>query len=136
MPGRLLFSDLTVDSTSGQVTLRAEVPNPGGALLPGLYVRVRIEQAKAANAVLLPQQSVTRANQGDTVMVVDSAGKISVRPVKVGGSSEGQWLILDGVKDGDQVVVDGFQKIRPNQPVRPVPWSAPKPAAPAAAPRS
>ena len=135
-PGRLLFSDLTVDATSGQVTLRAEVPNPGGALLPGLYVRVRIEQAKAANAVLLPQQAVTRANQGDTVMVVDASGKISMRPVKVGGSSDGQWLILDGLQNGEQVIVDGFQKIRPNQPVRPVPWAPPKPAAPATPPRS
>ncbi len=132
--GRLLFSDLTVDATSGQVTLRAEVPNPGGALLPGLYVRVRIEQAKATNAVLLPQQSVMRANQGDTVMVVDATGKISVRPVKVGGASAGQWLILEGLQNGDQVVVDGFQRIRPNQPVRPVPWAPPSPVAPS--PRS
>ena len=135
-PGRLLFSDLTVDATSGQVTLRAEVPNPGGALLPGLYVRVRLEQAKASNAVLLPQQSVNRGNQGDTVMVVDANGKISVRPVKVGGSNDGQWLILEGLRDGEQVIVDGFQKIRPNQPVRPVPWAPPKPAAPAVTPRS
>lgn len=133
--GRLLFSDLTVDATSGQVTLRAEVPNPGGALLPGLYVRVRIEQAKAARAMLLPQQAVSRASQGDTVMVVDASGKISVRPVRVGGSSGGNWLILDGLNDGEQVIVDGFQKIRPNQPVRPVPWTPPRPAAPTA-PRS
>jgi membrane fusion protein (multidrug efflux system) len=135
--GRLLFSDLTVDATSGQVTLRAEVPNPGGALLPGLYVRVRIEQAKAARAMLLPQQAVSRASQGDTVMVVDASGKISVRPVRVGGASGGNWLILDGLNDGEQVIVDGFQKIRPNQPVRPVPWTPPAPpAAPPAAPRS
>ena len=76
-PGRLLFSDLSVDPTSGQITLRAEVPNPDGALLPGLYVRVRLEQAKAGNAVLLPQQAVTRSAQGDTVMVVDADGKVS-----------------------------------------------------------
>ncbi len=130
--GRLLFSDLTVDATSGQVTLRAEVPNPGGALLPGLYVRVRIEQAKAARAMLLPQQAVSRASQGDTVMVVDAAGKIVVRPVRVGGARSGNWLILDGLNDGEQVIVDGFQKIRPNQPVRPVPWMPPKSATPVA----
>ncbi|MBU6189163.1 MAG: efflux RND transporter periplasmic adaptor subunit [Betaproteobacteria bacterium] len=134
--GRLLFSDLTVDATSGQVTLRAEVPNPGGALLPGLYVRVRIEQAKASRAMLLPQQAVSRGSQGDTVMVVDASGKISVRPVRVGGASAGDWLILDGLNDGEQVIVDGFQKIRPNQPVRPVPWTPPKSPAPPAAPRS
>lgn len=134
-PGRLLFSDLTVDQGSGQVTLRAEVPNPGGQLLPGLYVKVRLEQAKAANAVLMPQQAVTRATQGDTVMVVGSDGKVSVRPVKVGGANQGQWLILDGLNNGEQVIVDGFQKLRPNQPVKPTPWSPPRtPAAPA--PRS
>ena len=69
-PGRLLFSDLTVDATSGQVTLRAEVPNPKGELLPGLYVRVRLEQARVSKGVLLPLQAVTRSPQGDTVMVV------------------------------------------------------------------
>lgn len=134
--GRLLFSDLTVDATSGQVTLRAEVPNPGGVLLPGLYVRVRLEQAKAANAMLLPQQAVTRSSQGDTVMLAGADGKITVRPVKVGGSNQGQWLILDGLRNGEQVIVDGFQKIRPNQPVRPVPWSPPGAGPTATAPRS
>jgi membrane fusion protein, multidrug efflux system len=135
-PGRLLFSDLSVDPTSGQITLRAEVPNPSGALLPGLYVRVRLEQAKAGNAVLLPQQAVTRSAQGDTVMVVDKDGKVSSRNVKVGTEQAGQWVILDGLKAGEQVVVDGFQKLRPNAPVKPVPWSpggAPV-AAPASAP--
>lgn len=136
--GKLLFSDLTVDATSGQVTLRAEVPNPGGTLLPGLYVRVRLEQAKASNAITLPQQAVTRSPQGDTVMVVDADGKVSPRPVKVGNQQNGQWVILDGLKAGEQVMVDGFQKLRGDAPVKPVPWQAPgsKPAAasPAAAP--
>jgi membrane fusion protein (multidrug efflux system) len=132
-PGRLLFSDLTVDPTSGQVTLRAEVPNPGGALLPGLYVRVRLEQAKAGNAVLLPQQAVTRAAQGDTVMVVGKDGNAGPRTVKVGGAQGGQWVILDGLKAGEQVMVDGFQKLRPNTPVKPVPWNAAAPAPAAAA---
>jgi membrane fusion protein (multidrug efflux system) len=123
-PGRLLFSDLSVDPTSGQITLRAEVPNPGGALLPGLYVRVRLEQAKAGNAVLLPQQAVTRSAQGDTVMVVASDGQVSPRPVKVGASQAGQWVILEGLKPGEQVIVDGFQKLRPGAAVKPVPWRA------------
>ena len=132
-PGRLLFSDLTVDATSGQITLRAEVPNANGALLPGLYVRVRLEQAKAGNAVLLPQQSVTRSGQGDTVMVVDKDGKVSPRNIKVGNEQGGQWVVLEGLKAGEQVIVDGFQKLRPNAPVKPVPWSAAgAPAAPAA----
>jgi membrane fusion protein (multidrug efflux system) len=133
-PGRLLFSDLTVDSTSGQITLRAEVPNPNGNLLPGLYVRVRLEQAKAGNAVLLPQQAMTRNAQGDTVMVVDKDGKVTPRNIKVGGEQAGQWVVLDGLKAGEQVVVDGFQKMRPGAPVKAVPWSPG--GTPAAAPAS
>jgi membrane fusion protein (multidrug efflux system) len=132
-PGRLLFSDLSVDPTSGQVTLRAEVPNPNGTLLPGMYVRVRLEQAKAGNAVLLPQQAVTRSPQGDSVMVVAQDGKVSPRPVKVGTAQGGNWVILGGLNAGEMVMVDGFQKMRPNTPVKPVPWNGGKPAAPAAA---
>ena len=131
-PGRLLFSDLTVDPTSGQVTLRAEVPNPAGLLLPGMYVRVRLEQAKAENAVLLPQQAVTRSHQGDSVMVVGADGKVAPRTVKVGESHNGRWVILDGLKAGEQVMVDGFQKLRPGAPVKPVPWNEGKAAAPGA----
>jgi membrane fusion protein (multidrug efflux system) len=131
-PGRLLFSDLSVDPTSGQITLRAEVPNPSGSLLPGLYVRVRVEQAKAGNAVLLPQQAVTRSSQGDSVMVVGPDGKVAPRPVKVGGEQNGQWVVTEGLKAGEQVMVDGFQKLRPNTPVKPVPWNGGRPSAPAA----
>lgn len=124
-PGKLLFSDLTVDSTSGQITLRAEVPNPAGTLLPGLFVRVRLEQAQASSAITLPQQAVTRSPQGDSVMVVSGDGKVAPRPVKVGGQQNGQWVILDGLQSGDQVMVDGFQKLRGGAPVKPVPWQAP-----------
>lgn len=134
MPARLLFSDLSVDPATGQVSLRAEVPNPKGQLLPGLYVRVRLEQARAGNAVLLPQQAVTRSPQGDSVMVVGEGGQVAPRPVKVGDAQGNQWVILDGLKAGEQVVVDGFQKMRPGAPVKPVPWSPIKPAsAPASA---
>ena len=130
-PGKLLFSDLSVDPTSGQITLRAEVPNANGTLLPGLYVRVRLEQAKAGNAVLLPQQAVTRSAQGDSVMVVGTDGKANPRTIRVGSAQDGQWVVLDGLKAGEQVVVDGFQKMRPGAPVKPVPWR-PQPAASAA----
>ena len=128
--GKLLFSDLTVDTTTGQVSLRAELPNPGGTLLPGLYVRVRLEQAQASNAITLPQQAVTRSPQGDSVMVVSADGKVQPRPVTVGGQQGGQWVILDGLKTGEQVMVDGFQKLRGDAPVKAVPWQAPgsKPA--------
>jgi membrane fusion protein (multidrug efflux system) len=138
---RLLFSDLTVDPTSGQITLRAEVPNPNGLLLPGMYVRVRLEQAETPNGILVPQQAVLRGSTGDSVMVVGADGKVASRPVKVGSAQGGMWVILDGVASGEMVMVDGFQKLRGNAPVKPVPWQAsaeapvapPGPAAPASA---
>jgi len=136
-PGRLLFSDLTVDPTTGQVTLRAEVPNPNGELLPGLYVRVRIEQAQATNAITVPQQAVTRTQQGDSVMVVDAEGKVSQRNVKISAAQNNRWVVLDGLKAGEQVMVDGFQKLQmmpPGTPVKAVPWQAPGTAAAAAPP--
>jgi membrane fusion protein (multidrug efflux system) len=131
LEGRLLFSDLTVDSTTGQVSLRAEIPNPEGQLLPGLYVRVRIEQATASDAVLLPQQAVTRSAQGDSVLVVDGEGMVSPRSVTLGGEQNAQWVVLEGLKPGERVVVDGFQKMRPGAPVKPVPWTRPGETAPA-----
>ncbi len=137
LPGKLLFTDLTVDPTSGQVTLRAEVPNPKGDLLPGLYVRVRIEQAQASNAIAIPQQAATRTQQGDTVSVVSADGKISKRPVKISAAQDNQWIVLEGLKAGEQVMVDGFQKLQmmpPGTAVKAVPWQAPggQPATPAA----
>lgn len=140
LPGKLLFTDLTVDPSSGEVTLRAEIPNPKGDLLPGLYVRVRIEQAQMSNAIAIPQQAVTRTQQGDTVSVVDAEGKISKRTVKISAAQNNQWIVLDGLKGGEQVMVDGFQKLQmlpPGSPVKAVPWKAPTattaPASPAPA---
>ena len=135
-PGKLLFSDLTVDSTTGQVTLRAEVPNPGGTLLPGLYVRVRLEQAQATNAITLPQQAVTRTANADTVMVVGADGKVSPRTIKIGSAKGSEWVVLDGLKAGEQVMVDGFQKLQPGATVKPVPWKPAGAAAAAPAPAS
>lgn len=124
-PGRLLFSDLTVDATTGQITLRAEVPNPTGELLPGLFVRVRLEQSRAKDAITLPQQAVTRTGQGDSVMVVGSDGKVSPRPVKIGSAKGNDWVVLSGLAAGEQVMVDGFQKLQPGAVVKPVSWQAP-----------
>lgn len=135
-PGKLLFSDLTVDASTGQITLRAEVPNPKGELLPGLYVRVRLEQAQVANAISLPQQAVTRTQQGDKITVVGADGKLSQRTVKVGAARNNQWVVLEGLKEGEQVMVDGFQKLQmmpPGTPVKAVPWQAPGSAAASAA---
>ncbi|MFN3886781.1 MAG: efflux RND transporter periplasmic adaptor subunit [Aquabacterium sp.] len=135
MAGRLLFTDLTVDSTSGQVLLRAELPNPKNELLPGMYVRVRLAQAEVGGGVLLPQQAVTRTAQGDVVSVVEPEGKVGRRPVKLGGATGTNWVVLDGLKEGDQVIVDGFQKMMmaPNAPVKPVPWTPLAASAPASA---
>lgn len=123
-PGRLLFSDLSVDATSGQVTLRAEVPNNEGLLLPGQYVRVRLSQAELPAGILLPQQAVTRTQQGDSVLVVGEGNKPGPRPVKIRQGQGGQWVVTDGLKAGDRVIVDGFQKMFvPGAPVTPVPWT-------------
>ena len=131
--GKLLFSDLTVDATSGQITLRAEMPNPAALLLPGLFVRVRLQQSQASDAITLPQQAVTRSPQGDSVMVVSADGLVSPRPVKVGGQQNGQWVIVGGLQAGEQVMVDGFQKLRGNAPVKAEPWQS-KPSASSADP--
>jgi membrane fusion protein (multidrug efflux system) len=132
--GRLMFSDLSVDPTSGQVTLRTEVPNPQAQLLPGMYVRTRLVQGQIAHAMLLPQQAVTRGSQGDTVLVVGEGGKPVQRPVEIGGTAGTQWIVLAGLKPGEQVIVEGFQKMRPGAPVKPVPWAGASPAAPGAVP--
>lgn len=135
LQGKLLFSDLTVDPTSGQVSLRAELPNPDGLLLPGMYVRVRLEQAEVDGGMLLPQQAVTRSNLADTVMVVDAEGKVSPRPIKLGGARGNQWVVLGGLQPGEQVMVDGFQKImmNPKAPVKAVPWTPTAPVTPSSA---
>ena len=122
--GKLLFTDLTVDQSSGQITLRAEVPNPDGLLLPGQYVRVRLSQAELPAGILLPQQAVTRSNQGDSVLVVGSDGKPTKRDVKIGSSQDNNWVVLGGLQAGEQVIAEGFQKMMvPGAPVKPVPWS-------------
>ena len=137
--GRLLFADLSVDPTSAQVTLRTEIANPQGLLLPGMYVRTRLVQGQIANAMLVPQQAVTRGPQGDSVLVIGEGGKATPRNIKVGGASGSNWIVLDGLKAGEQVIVEGFQKMRPGAPVKPVPWTGaaahPAPAA-ASAPAS
>jgi membrane fusion protein, multidrug efflux system len=123
-PGKLLFSDLTVDPTSGQITLRAEIPNPSGLLLPGMYVRVRLAQAQLPSGILLPQQAVTRSDKGDSVLVVGADNKPAPRPIKIGSSQGNQWLVTEGLQPGERVIVDGFQKMMvPGAPVNPVPWT-------------
>jgi membrane fusion protein (multidrug efflux system) len=135
--GKLLFSDLSVDQSSGAITLRAEVPNPERFLLPGMYVRAQIEQAVNEQAITVPQQAVQRDAAGSSsVMVVGADGKVAVRPIKAESSQGDVWIVSEGLKAGDQVIVEGFQKAKPGAPVKPVPWkqAAAKPAQPQANP--
>lgn len=133
LPGKLLFADPTVDAATGQVSLRAELPNPQGLLLPGLFVKVRLVQATSENAIRLPQQAVTRSGTGDTVLVVGADNKPAPRKITVGGSQGADWVVTGGLAAGERVIVDGFQKMMPGAPVNPVPWAPPgKPGAPAA----
>lgn len=127
-PGKLLFSNIFVDPSTGQVTLRAEIPNPNGLLLPGLYVRIRMETAKANNVITLPQQAVTRTQQGNTVSVLDADGKLSTREVQITMAQDNQWVVQEGLKAGETVVVDGLQKLQmmpPGTGLKPVPWNPP-----------
>jgi membrane fusion protein (multidrug efflux system) len=122
-PGRLLFTDATVEPTTGQVTLRGAFPNPRGELLPGMYVRVQIEQGIDSDALAVPQQAIQRNDAGQSaVYVVTDDGRAIVQPVRTGRVVDNHWLIQEGLKPGDRVVVDGFQKFVPGSRVNPVQW--------------
>jgi membrane fusion protein (multidrug efflux system) len=122
-PGRLLFSESTVDETTGQVTMRAEFPNPDGDLLPGLYVRVLIEQGVEQAALTVPVQAVQRDSSGGAQLYVIGKDNVAeLRPVSAGRTTGQQVVITKGLKDGEQVVVEGFQKIRPGAAVKPEEW--------------
>ena len=127
LPGKLLFTDPTVDATTGQVSLRAELPNPQGLLLPGLFVTVRLVQATSESAIRLPQQAVTRGPAGDSVLVLGADNKPQPRKVKIGASQGADWIVTGGLAAGEQVIVDGVQKMMmmPGATLKPVPWSPP-----------
>lgn len=120
--GKLLFSDLTVDESSGAIMLRAEFPNPDHMLLPGMYVRARLEQAVNEQAITVPQQAVIRSNEGASVWVVGADGKVAARPIKTGSVQGDAWIVSEGLKAGDRVIVEGLQKAKPGATVKPVPW--------------
>lgn len=122
-PGRLLFSEAAVDETTGQVTLRGEFPNPSGDLLPGMYVRVEVEQGLEQNAFAVPQQAVQRDAGGQaSVLVVGPEDKVQQRKVTVGRAVGDRWVISQGLQAGDRVIADGFQKTAPGATVKPQPW--------------
>ena len=133
LAGKLLFSDASVDPGTGQVTLRGEFPNPKGELLPGMYVRVQIQQGTDGDALAVPQQAVQRNDTGGSeVYVVRPDNRAVIKPMRAGRVVDEQWLVLDGLDPGDRVVVDGFQKFEPGDVVDPVPWQPTQAAADAA----
>ncbi|ACI93300.1 acriflavine resistance protein E [Afipia carboxidovorans OM5] len=121
LDGKLLFSEAKVDASTGQVTLRGEFPNPNGELLPGMYVRVMIEQGIDKDAIAVPEQAVQRtANGGSEVFVVKPDGRVAKQSIRTTDLQGGRWLVSEGLKSGDQVVVEGFQKFVAGDRVRPV----------------
>ena len=117
--GTLEFSDVTVDQTTGSITLRAIFPNPDHTLLPGMFVRARLEEGVNPDALLVPQQGVTRTPRGDaSVMVVGEGDKVEVRQVTASQAIGDKWLVTDGLKTGDRVIVTGLQKIKPGVQVK------------------
>jgi membrane fusion protein (multidrug efflux system) len=119
--GKLLFSDARVDAHTGQVTLRGEFPNPKRELLPGMYVRVLIEQGIDNDAIAVPQQAIQRnGGGGSEVFVVKDDNRVAIQAVRTGSVQDGQWFVTEGLKAGDKVVVEGFQKFAAGDKVRPL----------------
>ncbi|NNV19096.1 MULTISPECIES: efflux RND transporter periplasmic adaptor subunit [Brucella] len=122
--GSLLFASANVDATTGQVTLRAEFPNPDGNLLPGMYVRVHIEQAVRQGAIVVPQRAVTRTQDGKPqVYVVGQDGTAEARDVQLGQAQGNEWVVESGLKEGETAIVDGVQKVQPGAKVAAEPWT-------------
>jgi len=134
LPGKLLFSDLAVDPATGSVSLRAEFSNPKRELLPGTFARIRFPQGIADRIISVPQRAVQSSPQGQFVMLVDAEGKATPQPVKTGDMSGKDFIIAEGLKGGEHVIVNGLQKVRPGATVKPVPSNPKSGAAPTAAP--
>lgn len=120
--GRLLFSGVSVDPTTGQLRMRALFPNPDQLLLPGMFVRVRLEQGVDEKALLVPAQAVQYSTDGSASLMLVKEGVVKAAPVKLGNLVDGRIIINEGIEPGDTVVVAGFQKIRPGAPVEVMPW--------------
>jgi membrane fusion protein (multidrug efflux system) len=123
LEGSLKFRDVTVDPTTGSIILRIVVPNPDGMLLPGMFVRAIVEEGVQDQAILVPQQAVSRSSKGDPVaLIVDAEGKVQPRSLTTGRAIGNQWLITSGLTHGDRVIVEGIQKARPGMVVKPIPF--------------
>ena len=117
--GTLEFSDVTVDQTTGFITLRAIFPNPDHTLLPGMFVRARLEEGVNPDAILVPQQGVTRTPRGDaSAMVVGEDDKVEVRQITATQAIGDKWLVTEGLKTGDRVIISGLQKVKPGVQVK------------------
>ncbi len=135
LSGTLKFSEVTVDQSTGSITLRAIFPNPKQTLLPGMFVRAIVEEGVNDNAILIPQRGVTRNPKGDAVVLVIGAGeKVEVRPITVVRTVGENWLVSDGLKAGDRVILEGLQKARPGNPVKAVPFNSAPAMPPAGTP--
>lgn len=129
--GKLLFSEMTVDPGTGEVLLRAEVPNPERQLLPGMFVRVEMEQAVYEQAFTVSQRALIRSPQGEQVMTVLPDGQVVPLPVVTERAQGDRWIIRSGLSGGEQVIVEGVQKVRPGSPAHAVPAGAPASPTPA-----
>jgi membrane fusion protein (multidrug efflux system) len=137
LPGILKFSEVTVDQSTSSVTLRAIFPNPKHTLLPGMFVRAILEEGVNEHAILVPQRGVTRNPAGNAmVMVVGSEEKVEPRVIKVLRTVGDNWLVSEGLKAGDRVILEGLQKARPGTPVKAVPFGSKTDETPATAPKA
>ncbi|CAM8677220.1 efflux RND transporter periplasmic adaptor subunit [Kluyvera sp. M-M157-B] len=119
LKGSLQFSDVTVDESTGSITLRALFPNPQHTLLPGMFVRARIDEGVNPSAILVPQQGVTRTPRGDaTVLLVNDKNQVEIRNVVAAQAVGDQWLVTSGLKAGEKVIVSGLQKVHPGVTVK------------------
>ncbi|MDT0496929.1 efflux RND transporter periplasmic adaptor subunit [Algiphilus sp. W345] len=141
--GKLLFSDVSVDPDTAQVSLRGLFPNPDGELLPGAYVRVRIEQAVSENAITVPQQAIQRNSAGQALvsLVVPAGGdgkpgyKAEQIVVELGNTVGDRWIVEQGLKQGDKLIVEGLQHAKPGSAVAPRPWQPETPIKPGESPK-
>jgi membrane fusion protein (multidrug efflux system) len=129
LPGTVEFSEVTADTGTGTVTLRARFPNPQGLLLPGMFARARFAQSQVGNAFLVPQVALTRDAKGNAVVFIVGPGNKAVkREVVADHTQDANWIVTAGLKAGDRVITQGLGKIKPDQPIKPVPETAPQQA--------
>jgi membrane fusion protein (multidrug efflux system) len=135
-PGKLLFSDIAVDPTTGMITLRAEIPNPENLLMPGMFARAQIIEGVKTNAVTIPQRTIARGAAGaSTVLVVNDQNQVESRSIEIDRTVGTKVIVAKGLKPGERVIVEGSQKAPPGSVVKPVPFASAAPAGSPAQPK-